>query len=62
MMDDLIYITNFRQASAYIGDGIKPVNIEYDFNKKVMVFAFRKEDTKFVWQKWMKGEYRQRFL
>ena len=56
-----IYITNFRQASAYISDGVQPIEMKYDLKKKVMVFIFRKEDTAVVWQKWMNGEYRNLF-
>lgn len=58
---DKIYITNFRQASAYVSDGIQPIALKYDLKKKVMVFIFNKEDTKIVWQKWMNGEYRKLF-
>ena len=57
MNDELIRTVNFKQASAYIGSGVKPVDIEYDWNAKVMVFYFRKDDTKEVWTKWKSHQF-----
>ena len=56
-MSNLIRIVNFKQASAYIGSGVKPVNVEYDWNARVMVFYFKKEDTQEVWNKWKNKEF-----
>lgn len=58
---EFIYVTNYRQACAYISDNVKPCNIFYDKERKTMVFVFRKKDTNIVWQKWMHGEYRPMF-
>ena len=61
MTDNLIAITCFRQACAYISDNVKPVNIEYDKKKRVMIFFFNKQDTNYVWNKWKNGEYHLEF-
>ena len=58
---DVVYITNFKQACAYISDGVKPVDIKYDLKRKVMVFIFRKSETGKVWNKWNNGEYKELF-
>lgn len=50
-MDNLIRIINFKQACAYIREGVQPVRLEYN-DKGRMVFIFRAEDTKEVWPLW----------
>lgn len=52
-----IPIVNFKQACAYIGSGVKPINIEYDWNAKIMVFYFNKQDTVEVWPKWKNKQF-----
>ena len=60
-MEKLIFITNYRQACAYISDGIQPIRLEYNLNTKTLVFIFKQSDTKNVWQKWMNGSYKEKF-
>lgn len=54
---DTVAIVNFKQACAYIGSGVKPVNVEYDWEHKVMVFYFDKQESKTVWHKWKNREF-----
>lgn len=54
MRDKIISILNFKQACAYIKNGVKPIDVEYNNGK--IVFLFKEEDTKEVWEKWKKYE------
>ena len=52
---DIIAIFNFKQACAYIKNGVKPVNIEYG-KKGDLIFYFNITDTKEVWKRWKNRE------
>lgn len=56
--NEIIKIGNYRQACAYISDGVQPIKLYYNKNGHTMFFIFRKEDTKEVWEKWKRGEYK----
>lgn len=56
-MNNMVVIVNFKQACAYIGSGIKPKDVAYDWDKKVMVFYFDKQETAEVWNKWKNREF-----
>lgn len=55
MDNKLIAIYNFKQACAYIKNGVQPVHLEYG-KKGDLIFYFRLEDTREVWDKWKSGE------
>ena len=59
MENDIVKIGNFRQACAYISDGVKPIDIYYNKTGHTMFFIFKKEDTQEVWEKWKRGEYKE---
>ena len=54
-MENLIRIYNFKQACAYIKHGVKPVDLEYG-KKGDLIFIFKEEDTKEVWNRWKNHE------
>ena len=54
-MDKIIAIYNFKQACSYIKQGVKPVDLEYG-KKGDLIFYFKQEDTKEVWEKWKNHE------
>lgn len=56
-MNNMVAIVDFKQACAYIGSGIKPKDVAYDWDKKVMVFYFDKQETAEVWNKWKNREF-----
>lgn len=53
--DELIVIYNFKQACAYINNGIQPVYLEYG-KKGDLAFYFKKDETKDVWERWKRKE------
>ena len=53
----MVAIVNFKQACAYIGSGVKPKDVAYDWDKKVMVFYFDKQETAEVWNRWKNREF-----
>ncbi len=53
--DKLIVIYNFKQACAYIKNGVQPVYLEYG-KKGDLAFYFKLEDTKEVWDRWKNKE------
>lgn len=55
--NNTIAIVNFKQACAYIGSGVKPLNLEYDWTHKVMVFYFDKIQSLEVWERWKNHEF-----
>ncbi|KAF5066179.1 hypothetical protein DSECCO2_266310 [anaerobic digester metagenome] len=54
MKYSIIKIKNYKQACAYIREGVKPIDIDYIYGR--MVFYFKAEDTTNVWNKWKNGE------
>lgn len=50
-MENLIAIYNFKQACAYIKNGLQPVHLEYG-KKGDLIFYFDKESTKELWELW----------
>lgn len=54
-MNNNIRVANFKQACAYVKNGIKPVDLEYGERGR-MIFIFKEEDTKEVWEKWKNHE------
>ena len=55
MDKNLIAIYNFKQACAYIKNGVQPVYLEYG-KKGDLIFYFNAEDTKEVWEHWKNKE------
>lgn len=55
MEQNIIAIVNFKQACAYIKNGVKPVDIEYN-NEGRLIFFFVDKDTKILWEKWKRHE------
>lgn len=55
MKDKIIAIFNFKQACAYIKNGIQPVRLEYG-KKGDLIFYFRINETKEVWEKWKRRD------
>ena len=54
-MEKTVTIVNFKQACAYIREGVQPIKLEYN-NKGRMVFIFKEEDTKEIWERWKRHE------
>lgn len=54
-MDKTIAIINFKQACAYIKNGVQPIRLEYG-KKGDLIFYFLQEETKEVWEKWKHKE------
>lgn len=54
MRYEIIKIKNYKQACAYIREGVKPVDVDYLYGR--MVFYFKAEDTTEVWNKWKNKE------
>ena len=52
-MKEIVKITNYKQASYYIREGVKPVDLFYTDR---IVFVFNAEETKPVWDKWRTHE------
>lgn len=50
-MENLIAIYNFKQACAYVKNGLQPVRLEYG-KKGDLIFYFDKESTKELWELW----------
>lgn len=50
---DKIKIVNYKQASMYIKQGIKPIDLYYT---DTLVFVFNRNETKEVYDKWCKYE------
>lgn len=55
MNERIIAIFNFKQACAYVKNGVQPIRLEYG-KKGDLIFYFRLEDTKEVWEKWKRGD------
>lgn len=54
---EVIKIRNPLQVTAYMSDGVKPIDMYYDRRTKRLVYVFCKEDTKEVWEKWKRKEF-----
>lgn len=48
---DIIAIYNFKQACAYIKNGVQPIYLEYG-NKGDLIFYFKKDMCQEAWEKW----------
>lgn len=51
---EFIRVANYKQACAYVSNGVKPIDLEYDKELGRMIFIFSAEDTKEVWNLWKK--------
>ena len=51
MFDEEIKIINKWQVVFYLKKGVTPIRVELGYNDR-LVFVYRKEDTKEVWQEW----------
>lgn len=51
-MNKTIEIVNVKQASMYIKNGVKPIDLYYGRDR--LVFLFNKEETREVYDKWCK--------
>lgn len=49
---ETVKIVNYKQASYYIKEGVKPVDTYYTDK---IVFVFNKKDTYSVWETWKNG-------
>ena len=56
MNSNEVKILNHTQVRCYLKDGIEPKRIELGYNDK-LVFVYDKEETKKVFDKWVKHEY-----
>lgn len=45
-------LVNQVQVEKYIKHNVKPIDIEYDPKSRRLVYIFRTEDTKEVWELW----------
>lgn len=59
---EYVRIRNQFQAKAYLSDGVKPVDVYYDEKIDKIIFVFKKEDTKEVWEKWKHFRYQGLYL
>lgn len=49
----MVKILNQKQVAFYIGEGVKPIDIQVGYNHR-LVYFFKKEDTTELWNKWRK--------
>ncbi len=55
-MDRLIRVANFKQACAYVDNGVQPKELVYDRERGRMIFLFEESKTKEVWERWKRHE------
>lgn len=53
MKREVVNIVNYRQASLYIKNGVKPIDLKYTDR---LVFVFDKNETSKVYDLWCKYE------
>ena len=54
-MNEVVNIVNFKQVALYLKHNVKPIDIKLGYKDKI-IFIFNKEDTKEVFDKWVKHE------
>ena len=54
-MNDTVKIVNLLQVNRYIKNGAKPIDICIG-NKDILVYVFRKSDTRELYTKWLNRE------
>ena len=55
MERELVYIFDKKQVVAYMKNNVFPVKVELD-DKERIVYAFKKTETKILYDKWRKHE------